>query len=547
MPTFYVAHQACAYGSQRPKWTVLASNCDIFRKICKTCPGESSSHKHLPWGLIKDKQGARFATSEETAYPFPLAAEIAICFAEELKNRGWKPPAETHSSDQVASLVKCRASTGIQPKSSRLPPLVRAAHKAILVIRGPSSILSQHRLNPMERTKVPLSIDPKCTTSSNFDQFPAESQHLRSTPMRSRGGLDCAKGHDGELASGIPYSPQEFVRAAVEAGHPHHIKNLIPKVLENAVWNNTNKSNHEICANRAALFKKWISRSRELHQQELSLKSRLSPDVSKILEQKKILLWKEMLESSGYPDMGVVDEVIGGTELLGEVGVTGIFGSKFKPADITIDELKHALAEDRLSICYSARSSGDEEIDMAVLEKTQEEVDNGWAIGPLELDQLPPEAVLSRRFGLKQPGKVRLIDDLSGSLIISTVQTNESPKPHTTDVIAALSLELLRSGNKNILGRAYDLQPAYKRLAINPSSMWASFIVIFSPQKRKPEFYQLKAVPFGATRAVFSFLRVAHSIWHLGASQLDLMWTNFYDDFIVFSKADGCEEHSFRR
>ena len=221
--------EPCLPPSQNsPSWWVLGGG---VAKICKTCPGESSSHKHLPWGLIKDKQGARFATSEETAYPFPLAAEIAICFAEELKNRGWKPPAETHSSDQVASLVKCRASTGIQPKSSRLPPLVRAAHKAILVIRGPSSILSQHRLNPMERTKVPLSIDPKCTTSSNFDQFPAESQHLRSTPMRSRGGLDCAKGHDGELASGIPYSPQEFVRAAVEAGHPHHIKNLIPKVL----------------------------------------------------------------------------------------------------------------------------------------------------------------------------------------------------------------------------------------------------------------------------------------------------------------------------
>lgn len=30
IPTFYLAHQACAYGSQRPKWTVLASNCDMI-------------------------------------------------------------------------------------------------------------------------------------------------------------------------------------------------------------------------------------------------------------------------------------------------------------------------------------------------------------------------------------------------------------------------------------------------------------------------------------------------------------------------------------
>ena len=52
IPTIYTAHQACAYGSQRPKWTVLAPNCDSFRRICKTCPGESPTHQHLPWGVL---------------------------------------------------------------------------------------------------------------------------------------------------------------------------------------------------------------------------------------------------------------------------------------------------------------------------------------------------------------------------------------------------------------------------------------------------------------------------------------------------------------
>lgn len=82
VPMFYVAHQACAYGSSRPKWTVLATNCDVFRKICRTCLGESRDHHHLPWGVVRDGKGTHFATSEETAYPHPLAAEIALCFAE---------------------------------------------------------------------------------------------------------------------------------------------------------------------------------------------------------------------------------------------------------------------------------------------------------------------------------------------------------------------------------------------------------------------------------------------------------------------------------
>lgn len=68
---FYVVHQACAYRSSRFKWT--------------TCPDESSTHKHLPWGVVRDERGTCFAASEETAYPHPLAAEIALCFAEALK------------------------------------------------------------------------------------------------------------------------------------------------------------------------------------------------------------------------------------------------------------------------------------------------------------------------------------------------------------------------------------------------------------------------------------------------------------------------------
>ena len=43
------------------------------------------------------------------------------------------------------------------------------------------------------------------------------------------------------------------------------------------------------------------------------------------------------------------------------------------------------------------------------------------------------------------------------------------------------------------------------------------------------------AVPFGASRAVYSFLRVSHSIWWLGCMALGIVWSNFYDDFITFS------------
>ena len=37
----FTAHQACAYGSERPKWTVLAHNTNTLTDVCKVCPGIS--------------------------------------------------------------------------------------------------------------------------------------------------------------------------------------------------------------------------------------------------------------------------------------------------------------------------------------------------------------------------------------------------------------------------------------------------------------------------------------------------------------------------
>ena len=104
----------------------------------------------------------------------------------------------------------------------------------------------------------------------------------------------------------------------------------------------------------------------------------------------------------------------------------------------SVEQLRSISFADRVKKIYSSRSSGDDEVDKIVYEKTLEEVSSGWAVGPIPLSDLPQQCVLRRRFGLRQPNKIRLIDDLSGSLINATVQTVESPKPHTTDVVASV-------------------------------------------------------------------------------------------------------------
>lgn len=47
---FEQSHQACAYGSERPKWTKILSNFEEIHTICLTCPG---NHIHAQWGTTR--------------------------------------------------------------------------------------------------------------------------------------------------------------------------------------------------------------------------------------------------------------------------------------------------------------------------------------------------------------------------------------------------------------------------------------------------------------------------------------------------------------
>ena len=248
------------------------------------------------------------------------------------------------------------------------------------------------------------------------------------------------------------------------------------------------------------------------------------------------------MESEGYPDVGVFDELAFGTSLIGTVPRTGVFDQAFKPALSTQDELFDQAKASNLAILHSVRSSGDSELDDTVFSKTLEERDAGWLRGPVDVKAMGPGSVLSRRFGLKQPNKVRLVDDLSKSGINSTVQTSEAPKPHSTDVVASLALAmLLRSRGRVVLGKTFDLKSAYRQLGIHPNSLSCAFIACFNPSTRQPAIFQMLAVPFGGSRSVYSFLRIVRVIWWIACKCLAIMWSNFYDDFVTFCWSDDCD------
>ena len=257
-----------------------------------------------------------------------LAAEIASAFKEVLQENNWilEPPGWTHSS-----FAAMRAIAGNQPKASRVPPLV-PEHKYLAKIEGPKSDVQQLPKKCMQRCKSEITVSPTCSASIGI--LPAESQLLRSSEFRSSGGIVFAS-----QDWGIPWSESEFVTKAIERGHPRTFNALLPPALEDAVSSTAYMSCGELAELRARWFATWVERAKELSPSEIKLKEGLPPHLKRILGPKRILLLAEILKHEGYPDLGVVNEVLEGTKLVGQVPETGVFDKCFKAAEISVEQL----------------------------------------------------------------------------------------------------------------------------------------------------------------------------------------------------------------
>ena len=81
-------HQACSYGSSRPKWTNLTANFPEVSTINGVCLND---HPHSPWGFVWHGNKRRFATALEVHYPVALCNAICEAFCMFLVKQGFTP------------------------------------------------------------------------------------------------------------------------------------------------------------------------------------------------------------------------------------------------------------------------------------------------------------------------------------------------------------------------------------------------------------------------------------------------------------------------
>ena len=160
----------CCYGGLRPKETRLVHNVPTFLLLNLRCPGESSTHRHAPWGRTRSNT---FATAEETAYPIPLCKSMAQCIVQELLSRGFQPPPSSLASGCIDPHHSAQTFVGQQPRGKKIAPLV-PEFKLVVRVETPTPLLAQVR-----KLESEFSLPAEASCSPPLSSLPAGSRILR--------------------------------------------------------------------------------------------------------------------------------------------------------------------------------------------------------------------------------------------------------------------------------------------------------------------------------------------------------------------------------
>ena len=63
-----------------------------------------------------------------------------------------------------------------------------------------------------------------------------------------------------------------------------------------------------------------------------------------------------------------------------------------------------------------------------------------------------------------------------------------------------------------------------------------AYICVFNPEAKRAELFGQYVLPFGACASVHGFCRTSFGLWAIGVRLLHILWTVYFDDFVVFEE-----------
>ena len=493
----------CCHGGQRKKGTRWKSTPGVFHVLAAVCQND---HDHLPYQVHTENGSWIFDTASEAAYPSLLTQRVA---------------------DVIRKFLPPEKFSFAPPPNPRL-----------------TSLAMQHRQHKKRRQLIPeYSHTHWCPPNYNVQDF----QKVLPSSHQGEYLEEVQLPHSSkDILVGTWHTPEEFVKKAQNVVHPMD-ECALNQITKDAI-KFVSKSDPKLVSieRRKNLLKAKIL-TKQLEGDEISLHKNLPKSVEKVVSDKKILLWKTLLEQNGYDDMEVVKFMTQGVPLVGAHDHPPCYPFKPKLASMTEAELRSSAAICRLAL-ESRRPQTDADGFAEHLESTaMEEVEAHFLEGPYydakEVSSIfgHPNWRIMRRFVIEQGAKLRPIDDGLEAQLNSAYTSTIRLDLQDADYVVAQALALGESKELEWVGKTLDLSKAYKQLPITPNHRDLA-VVFFRDKDGNPRYYIPNALMFGSTAAVYAFNRVSRSLWFLINKFLKVPSAVYFDDFPMFSPKRAATE-----
>ena len=431
-------------------------------------------------------------------------------------------------------------------------PLLLCQRYAAALCSHPVPATHSKPLLRQSRRQPPLVPEYKC-----FLKHAPDSADFRQ--------LDLGLGKSGSGSTfAVYHSKQEFVDKAISAGHPFLEARPIDDMLKRNAFFILTEGLSSVAKFRISSIQKLSQMKQELANEERRYQATLPLHVQQVLKGKSVLLWKKLLDDTGFPDKGVKD-LIEGVALVGKPSKSELYGWKEVPATTSVEDLLASTPWKNSEVA----SRGDPTVSpvsvKALWDITVDEVTKGYLEGPFDdLESVRtrlgvPSVCVSRRFLLEQGSpnapKQRPIDDYRESGVNSAYHALDKLALHDVDYMAHVcqSIALAVSGREVTFvlsngeklegtlhrdfwngvawqGRCLDLERAYRQVPVMESNLRFSVIAVQHPTDGRPKYFLSNSLPFGAGASVFGFNRISRSLLHLSLHYGKVIGGVFYDD-----------------
>ena len=253
---------------------------------------------------------------------------------------------------------------------------------------------------------------------------------------------------------GIPREPWDFVQQAAlvvpYAGSPH---------LDTLLGANLGQNWRGLEQHRLSFFKRWLARAKELEVDERNLREQLDEHVRHVLQGKRLLLFKEILEDLEFPDKHLFEDIVSGFRLSGWMRDSQLFLSLPRPPKLTFEALLRSSVGLQKAVLQKVSEPEDEGLHRAAWTETLAELDKHWIWEDTTGDL--SNKVIAHRFGLQQGEKVRVIDNFKQCGLNDACGLPEKFTLHGVDFIAASLIRafVLRDKGLKVCLKGENLRP----------------------------------------------------------------------------------------